>query len=68
MDPKTIGKRLHDRRTALGLSLTAFAEKVEVSKATASDWERGKFSPTLARFPKIARVLKCEIVELLGAD
>jgi transcriptional regulator with XRE-family HTH domain len=67
VDPKAIGKRMRTRREGKDMSLTAFAKKVGVSKATASEWELGRYRPSLDNLGRVAKVLDCEIGELLGA-
>lgn len=62
------GAAIRARRLHLGLSLTAFAGAVGVSKATASDYERGVISPTAHRQVTIANVLSTTHSSLFGLD
>lgn len=63
IDPKIVGLRIRDIRKQLGLSMTAFAEKLdqneEVKKTksgTVSNWETGKNLPNNSRLARIAEL------------
>lgn len=62
------GAAIRARRQYLGLTLTAFAGAVGVSKATASGWESGRISPTAERQIIIASVLSTQHSSLFGLD
>ncbi|MEO8287746.1 MAG: XRE family transcriptional regulator [Chloroflexota bacterium] len=54
------------RRTELGMTLDALAEKSRVSRAMLSDIEREAKSPTLRIVAQIASGLGCTVSQLLG--
>ncbi len=55
------------RRLAQGLSVPETAEALGVQKATWYDWEAGKYVPSAALLPAMARLLGCGIAELYEA-
>jgi len=61
-----LGNNVRTRRTELGLTLEALAEKSHVSRAMLSDIERGAKSPTVRVISQIAMGLDCTVSELLG--
>ena len=61
-----LGTNIRTRRTELGLTLEALAEKSHVSRAMLSDIEREAKSPTIRVISQIAAGLDCTISELLG--
>lgn len=63
---RRLGKALRERREAAGMSLTAFAEAMDVAIPTASDWERGRYSPAVTNLGKAAALLSCTVDELLA--
>lgn len=60
--------RFAQARNEAGLTLVGLAEKLGVTKATASNWETGQKQPTLERVTKIAEILGVSIAYLLGVD
>ena len=61
-----LGGNIRARRTELGMTLDALAEKSSVSRAMLSDIERGAKSPTVRTLSQIATGLGCTVSELLG--
>lgn len=57
-DPKVVGYRIREIRKQLGLSMTAFAEKIDSKSrsGTISNWETGKNLPNNERLKKIAEL------------
>lgn len=62
------GAAIRRRRIELGLTLTAFAGVVGVSKATASQWEHGVISPSMANQLAIAEALQLPHPDLFRMD
>ena len=53
-------------RDALGLSQKELGDLVNEHKSVISHWERGRYSPTAAKLPLLARGLKVTVDELLS--
>ncbi|WP_439658104.1 helix-turn-helix domain-containing protein [Lentzea sp. HUAS TT2] len=62
-----VGPRLKGLRTRRGLSLTALAQSSGISLSTLSRLESGHRRPTLELLLPLARVLRVDIGELIGA-
>jgi transcriptional regulator with XRE-family HTH domain len=58
------GKRLRERRTALGVSQEAFAAKCNLDRTYISGIERGKRNLSLRNIEVIAKALDTSISEL----
>lgn len=58
IDPKKVGLRIRDIRKQKGLSMTAFAEKIDkkAKSGTVSNWETGKNLPNNDRLKTIAEL------------
>jgi len=61
-----LGNNIRARRTDLGMTLDALAERSHVSRAMLSDIEREAKSPTIRTITQIATGLGCTVSELLG--
>ena len=48
------GRRLAERRVALGLTQEELARRMGVSRASLVSWESGKFEPGLVRIRRLA--------------
>jgi len=59
MQLKTLRKRA-------GVSQVLLAEQVGVAQPTISDWETGRYEPTLTHIKRLMEVLNCTSDELLG--
>lgn len=62
-----IGKRLHELRTAAGLSLDALAHKSGVSRSNISLIERGQSSPTAVVLDKLSSALGVSVASMFEA-
>lgn len=53
-----MGKRIHNIRSKLGLTMAEFASKIDdkARSGTVSNWEHGKNAPNSARLAKIAKL------------
>ena len=58
------GQRVRDKRTALGLSQEAFADKIGLDRTYISGIERGKRNVSLRNIDAIAKGLGVTIAEL----
>jgi transcriptional regulator with XRE-family HTH domain len=65
---RRIGQRIRDRRHTLNLSQEALAEAAGVSRETVRRLERGRISPNLATFGKIADGLQTSAASLLAEN
>ncbi|HLN26406.1 MAG TPA: helix-turn-helix transcriptional regulator [Gemmataceae bacterium] len=70
MDEKTdvllrFGQRVRQRRTALGLSQEAFADKCKLDRTYISGIERGKRNVALRNIESIANALGITLAELV---
>jgi len=70
MDEKTdvllrFGQRVRQRRTALGLSQEAFADKCKLDRTYISGTERGKRNVALRNIESIANALGITLAELV---
>ncbi len=63
---RELGYTIRARRTALGLTLEALAERTGVSRAMLSDIERNVKNPTIKVLSQIAEGLGCTVSYLLG--
>jgi transcriptional regulator with XRE-family HTH domain len=59
------GQRVRDKRTALGLSQEAFADKCKLDRTYISGIERGKRNVALRNIEAIAKALGVTMAELL---
>jgi len=62
-----IGRRLHDLRSAAGLSLDALAQKSGVSRSNISLIERGQSSPTAVVLDKLSSALGVSVASMFEA-
>lgn len=70
IDPKKVGLRIRDIRKQKGLSMTAFAEKIDekAKSGTVSNWETGKNLPNNERLKTIAELGEMSVEQLLYGD
>lgn len=59
------GQRLREKRTELGISQEAFADKCGLDRTYISGIERGKRNVSLLNIDKIAKALGASIAELM---
>lgn len=64
----SLNQRIKILRERVGLNQKEFAEKCNVSPATACNWENGKIKPTINSRLQIARVLKVDSEILLERE
>ncbi len=64
-DALTLGRRVRDRRTQLGMKLEQLAAAVDRAPSQISSIENGKREPTLPMLRALAKALKCTVDELL---
>ena len=62
----TIGENIRKRREEIGMKSTELAKSVQVSQPMISQIERGTKTVSLPLAAEIARVLDCEVQDLLG--
>jgi transcriptional regulator with XRE-family HTH domain len=62
---REVGGIIAFRRKAKGLTQAQLAEQMDIEKETVSRIETGHIAPTLARLAQIAKLLGCEISDLL---
>jgi len=62
---REVGGIIAIRRKAKGWTQAQLAEHMDIEKETVSRLETGHISPTLARLAQIAKLLDCEISDLL---
>lgn len=62
-----LGRRLHDLRSAAGLSLDALAQKSGVSRSNISLIERGQSSPTAVVLDKLSSALGVSVASMFEA-
>ena len=55
-------------RKSAGLTQAQLAEKVGVSQATVSEWERGDYLPGAQKLPALADALGCTISDLYNTN
>lgn len=64
-DSASIGERIRQRRTELGLKQSDVASELNMTMQAVSLWETGKVSPGGGTLSTLAKVLKCDISWLL---
>ena len=50
------------------LTQTELAELLGIDQTTVNKWEMGKSSPNIAKLPQLAKVLHCEIGDILTEE
>ena len=60
-----LGERIRARRLRRAMSQTDLALDVGTHQARVSDWERGKYYPSVHSLVSIAKALKCLVSDLL---
>lgn len=61
----SLGNRLRTARQAIGLSQDQLADRLEISKASLSAWERGAAHPSTEKLPLIRNTLKVSLDQLI---
>jgi transcriptional regulator with XRE-family HTH domain len=62
---KLVGAIIAGKRKAKGLTQAQLAEQMSIEKETISRVETGVISPTLSRLAQLAKILDCEMTDLL---
>ena len=65
---ESIADRISLRRRELGLTQVQLAEKLFVSTAAVSKWERGKSLPDIAKIEDLAAALEVSVLEVLRGE
>ena len=65
MTTASFAKFIREERVRLGLTQTELAEKLYISTAAVSKWERGKCLPDVGKLDAIAEVLGLSVLEVL---
>lgn len=72
IDPEIVGSRIRDIRKTMGLSMSAFAERInhilnekKIRSGTVSNWETGKNLPNNERLKAIAEIGGISVNELM---
>ena len=65
MTTASFAKFIKEERSRLGLTQTELAEKLYISTAAVSKWERGKCLPDVGKLDAIAEVLGLSVLEVL---
>lgn len=65
MDPATFGPFLKGARSCCEMTQTQLAERLHVSTAAVSKWEREKSLPDIAKVEALANVLDLSVLELM---
>jgi transcriptional regulator with XRE-family HTH domain len=63
-----LGRRIAERRKALGMNQTELAEVLGISQQTMANYEAGIVRVAIAMLPTLAQTLGLTIEELIGAD
>ena len=63
-----LGRKIAERRKALGWTQAEFAERLGVDTITVSRFERGSSLPSLGRLEHVANCLQVSIASLLSAS
>jgi transcriptional regulator with XRE-family HTH domain len=64
--PNVVAERLHLLRKRMGLTQAELGQRVGVSQASISSWERGEFAPTVTDLSKIADAAEVSLDWLAG--
>lgn len=68
MDPARFGPFLRETRQQAGLTQAQLAERLHVTTAAVSKWERGKCLPDIAKLDDIAAALDVSVLEVLRCE
>jgi putative transcriptional regulator len=65
---REVGRRIAQLRDRLGMTQEDLAERLGVTRAKVSHWERGGHAPSLAQLIDLGKVLKTRLDRLLVGD
>jgi transcriptional regulator with XRE-family HTH domain len=63
-----IGRKLEQARKSRGLTLSATAERLDVTRQAYTRWERGRASIPAELVPDVAEVVGTSVSEVFGTD
>jgi transcriptional regulator with XRE-family HTH domain len=61
-------RNLRDTMHKVGITSTAFAKELSVTRMSVYNWRAGRTDPTLIRLFQIASVLKTDVGQLLNSQ
>lgn len=61
-------KNLRNLRIKAKLTQQDLSSRLGVTQAAVAMWETGKASPTVEKLTELAKILKCDINDLLGSN
>jgi transcriptional regulator with XRE-family HTH domain len=61
-------RNLRDTMHKVGITSTAFAKEVNVTRMSVYNWRAGRTDPTLIRLFQIASILKTDVGQLLNSQ
>lgn len=67
-DALTLGRRVREHRTRLGMKLEQLADRIDRAPSQLSAIENGKREPTLPVLRSLAQALECSVDDLLNTD
>lgn len=62
------GRLIAQRRTALGMTQSELARRLDVTDKAVSKWERGKSLPDIVLFSRLAAELRVSVIEILSGE
>jgi len=65
---RALGRRITERRKALGITQVQLAEQLGVAQQTMAHYEGGTLRVAVALLPPLARTLRLSLEELVGDD
>ncbi|MGM9607292.1 MAG: helix-turn-helix domain-containing protein [Oscillospiraceae bacterium] len=68
MEPKTFGPFLREARKRRDMTQSQLAEKLHVSTAAVSKWEREKCLPDIAKLDELAQALDLSVLEIIKCE
>lgn len=68
LQKKLVGKRIHDIRANMGLTLEQFGELFDTNKSSVYRWEKGYNLPNMSRLKEIALKGGIEVKQLLQGN
>lgn len=68
MNMSKTGQLICERRTALGMTQTELARRLDVTDKAVSKWERGRSLPDITLLGRLASELKVSVIEILSGE
>lgn len=63
-----LGENIRRKRTERNISQEELAERLDISRQSISKWETGLSEPSAKNLTQLARIFRCELSELIGAE